>query len=254
MEKIDQLQADEDFLRWAKVVLRFEILKYRRQISRDRLLLDERVINMIIDDSIEDMQAARWRKAVFRDCFKKFPKEEQTLLLKPYQQHGALKKLASATDRSANAIYKRLVRLRKILYDCISLAFVTDPNTQTATYYINGEEVGRKVKVKDLKLQPGPATIGAYGLTEDGQVTYSREFRGRIDEFALFRRAFSAEEIRDIYEHGAQPISLICRHQLKTGARPECETTEPTRNSRWQGSTWRTGWPTHANSLSLLVS
>jgi len=78
-----------------------------------------------------------------------------------------------------------------------------DSQAQESVYYINGEEVGREQWKTSIPIHYGPSSIGAWGHTNrDGQIVYSRDLRGRIDEIALFRRILSADEIRQTYEAG----------------------------------------------------
>ena len=42
--KIDQLKSENDFLPWAKTVLRFEALKVRRKFARDRHVFNDELI------------------------------------------------------------------------------------------------------------------------------------------------------------------------------------------------------------------
>ncbi|MBI1246627.1 hypothetical protein GC197_02140 [bacterium] len=79
-----------------------------------------------------------------------------------------------------------------------------DSIKKESIYYINGKEVKRCPWNESVPLNYGPATIGAYGsMNRAGQLTYSRELRGRIDEIALFGRILSAQEIQEAYEAGS---------------------------------------------------
>ncbi|PQO25254.1 hypothetical protein C5Y96_25460 [Blastopirellula marina] len=79
-----------------------------------------------------------------------------------------------------------------------------DAKSQESVYYINGEEVDRKQWTTSIPIRYGPSSIGAWGHTNRaGQVTYSRDLRGRIDEIALFSRILSADEIREAFEAGS---------------------------------------------------
>lgn len=120
--KIDQLRADDEFLPWAKVILRFEILKYRRALSRDRLLLDDELVALIAAEEpspAADLHAQR-RSAV-EHCLGEFTAEHQTLLLAPYTRDDAVKSIAEAAGKTANSLYKRLGRLRTKLHDCVRI-------------------------------------------------------------------------------------------------------------------------------------
>ncbi|SMP58236.1 FecR family protein [Neorhodopirellula lusitana] len=92
-----------------------------------------------------------------------------------------------------------------------------DRNHQTASYFLDGENVGQIAWDSKAPIVFGPCTIGAFGTTQQtpessgnvsvenppSKVTYDRELRGRIDELAIFRRAFSAAEVKELYEAGS---------------------------------------------------
>lgn len=118
--KLDHLDADENFLPWAKVVVRFEALRARRNFARDRLVFSEELLAMLADEAaeIEEQSLSRERSALAA-CFQKFSPAHQELLLAPYSGQGKVMQLASRGERSANSLYKLLGRLRGKLQDCI---------------------------------------------------------------------------------------------------------------------------------------
>lgn len=97
-----------------------------------------------------------------------------------------------------------------------------DAQKREATYYIDGELAQQRQWENTTSLAFGPCTIGAFGTTvadpvavnSDEQasagesslrvesVRYNRELRGRIDELAIFAGAFSAEQVKELYEAG----------------------------------------------------
>ncbi|WDI40617.1 LamG-like jellyroll fold domain-containing protein [Bremerella sp. P1] len=79
-----------------------------------------------------------------------------------------------------------------------------DSKAKESVYYIDGKVVGRRKWSQSIPIHYGPSTIGAWGHTNRaGEVVYSRDLRGRIDEIALFSRVLSADEIRQAYEAGS---------------------------------------------------
>ena len=119
--KISQLQAPEEFLPWAKVILQFEVLKHRRKYRRDRLVLDETTIRLLVDESLEEKDSLdKDRLTALRTCLGEFSAEHCELLLAPYRGDGAVTRLAGAAGKTANSLYKVLGRLRVKLHDCVA--------------------------------------------------------------------------------------------------------------------------------------
>ena len=54
-----------------------------------------------------------------RNCLSKIKPDYQELLLAPYANQGRLKKIAEASGRTPNSIYKLLYRLRRKLRQCV---------------------------------------------------------------------------------------------------------------------------------------
>lgn len=118
--KLDQLDSDENFLPWAKVVVRFESLRARRTFARDRLVFSEELLSMLADEAIElEEEELILEKSALSLCFKKLSPAHQELLLAPYSGSGKVKELAGQSTRTVNSLYKLLGRLRAKLQSCI---------------------------------------------------------------------------------------------------------------------------------------
>ena len=117
--KIDALQSDDEFLPWAKVIVRFESLKHRRSHARRRWVLSEDVMELIADESVPLDEPADRREAVQR-CLDRLGRDDRDLVLAPYRHHGGVKELAGEMGVSPNSLYKKLGRLRNQLHRCVT--------------------------------------------------------------------------------------------------------------------------------------
>lgn len=81
------------------------------------------------------------------------------------------------------------------------VAAVVDRLSGNATYFVNGEVVATKSFSSEVPLVFGPCAIGAWssGISNE----WSRRFRGRMDEFAVFNRVLSIDEILSICQDGS---------------------------------------------------
>ena len=118
--KIGQLQAADEFLPWARVILRFEVLKQRRKFSRDRLVLSDELAELLAEESSVEEAAVATQREALSACMSEFSAEHQELLLAPYVGDGRVKQIADATKRTPNSLYKVLGRLRVKLHDCVA--------------------------------------------------------------------------------------------------------------------------------------
>ncbi len=118
--KISQLESDDEFLTWAKVILRFGILKARRLHARRRWVLDEELMSRIMDESGDQEDSVRHdRQLAIQECLRSFSREHQKLLLAPHTSRGGVLALAEASGSTSNSLYKRIARLRVKLHDCV---------------------------------------------------------------------------------------------------------------------------------------
>ena len=119
--KLGQLETPDGFLPWAKVIVRFESLRARRNHARDRLVFSEELMNLLADESAEDAaEEDRVQEvAALRRCLVKMSPAHQELLLAPYDGSGKIKELAENSPRSVNSFYKLLGRLRAKLQLCV---------------------------------------------------------------------------------------------------------------------------------------
>jgi hypothetical protein len=85
------------------------------------------------------------------------------------------------------------------------LATVYDAGAGFVTHYVNGHPVGRKPLKAKMTLSIGNAEIGNWGVPWSGDRNPVRNLNGRMDEFLLFDRALTAEEIQKLYQAG-EPI------------------------------------------------
>lgn len=84
----------------------------------------------------------------------------------------------------------------------IHLATVYDHQKQEVVHYLDGVAVSHHKIENPIPLVIGPAEIGNWRPQEHSGEHSIRSLNGRLDEFALFGRALSAEEIFQLYQSG----------------------------------------------------
>ncbi len=119
-QKLGQLESEDGFLPWAKVIVRYKCLQIIDRLRRERPLLSDEVLKLLADEA-EQTDAAAFatlRKAL-AVCLSEFSEPHQELLMAPYGHAGRVKELAEQAGKSANAFYKLLGRLREKLTVCV---------------------------------------------------------------------------------------------------------------------------------------
>tara|TARA_R110002049_G_scaffold27321_1_gene93936 strand:- start:28927 stop:31539 length:2613 start_codon:yes stop_codon:yes gene_type:complete len=102
-------------------------------------------------------------------------------------------------DSDGEFVSKPSLRLEQ-LGTWIQLAIVWDGDGFTCSQYVDGTLVAKDMmhpnaRTNDVILRTGQMEIGNRTPTDDDPAWSSQHFRGRIDEFAMFDRALSADEI-----------------------------------------------------------
>lgn len=85
------------------------------------------------------------------------------------------------------------------------VAVTYENRTGTVVHYVDGIEISREVDPlhqPDRPIVYGPSELGNWGLPTVGHRFPIRNLNGRIDEFAIYSTALSAEEIRAMFEAG----------------------------------------------------
>lgn len=86
------------------------------------------------------------------------------------------------------------------------IATVYDVDARSVTHYLNGQQLSVELIPEEYLVQTvsiGSASLCNWGLPERDEPRFAvRNLNGSLDEFALFKAALSAEEIRKLYDDG----------------------------------------------------
>ena len=121
--KWDQFDPDTDFMRWGRVIARFEVLKFRRTMARDRHVFTNDLMELLAEaaeDRDEQISGDRYRAAL-AECLEELPPRSRDLIGAAYQGKRTIRELAEEVGKSATALYKTLDRIRKSLQACIEV-------------------------------------------------------------------------------------------------------------------------------------
>jgi RNA polymerase sigma-70 factor (ECF subfamily) len=118
--KLAQLDSAESFLPWAKVIVRFEALRLRRDFARDRHVFSQEVLELLAAEAthVEEDVWERERDAL-AVCLGQLAPHHRELVLAPYAPGGQVSRMAEQAGRSVNSLYKLLGRLREKLVVCV---------------------------------------------------------------------------------------------------------------------------------------
>ncbi len=119
--KWNEFDPDTDFLRWARVIARFEVLKARRRLGRDRHVFRDDLMELLAEAAEEGDElrpSDRYREAL-SICLDALPRRSRDLIGAAYSGEQSIREVAASVGKSATAFYKTLDRIRKNLQVCI---------------------------------------------------------------------------------------------------------------------------------------
>ena len=84
----------------------------------------------------------------------------------------------------------------------LHVAVAYDLRENSVRQYLNGQLISRKVLEQARLVQFRSAMLGNWDPADDRDDDMVRDFHGLMDEFSVFRRALTNEEIKSQYELG----------------------------------------------------
>lgn len=118
-EKFGEYDDQRDFLPWALRVTYFEILNFRKEIARSRLVFREDVIEAVAETRQRNESVLEDQRAALTECLKGVGDEGISLLRRRYCDSATIASLAEEQGRTAKSLYRRLDRLREMITECI---------------------------------------------------------------------------------------------------------------------------------------
>lgn len=106
------------FLPWAKTLAKFQVMRWRKDRARDRLVLDDSAFELMAADELEglDPDLQTW---ALRRSLRRLQEDEFALVRAKYADRKSVPDLARAFRLTEKAVVSRLYRIRKFLYASI---------------------------------------------------------------------------------------------------------------------------------------
>lgn len=117
-DKIDLYDPEKPFAPWACRFALNEAKMFLRKKSRQNRLADE-VVNLLEIERMENADRLDARKHHLRECLRSLPDKNAELVKEYYFNELSVEELGKRLERSVDAIYKTLQRVRQTLHACI---------------------------------------------------------------------------------------------------------------------------------------
>lgn len=112
-----------DFARWTCVIARYEIMKFRRGLARDRFVLDDNLLLKLCEEGEAEVSLRARQINQLERCVEKLPKERREFVMEAYAPGVSIKSMAERRGKKPDALYQLLRRIRGELESCIERHF-----------------------------------------------------------------------------------------------------------------------------------
>lgn len=118
-KKFDEFRPGSNFGAWACRIAYLETLKFRQRRGQGELPLSPQFLERVADKMAEFSDVLELRTEIFNDCMDRLSEPDRELITRRYAPGASVKELAAELNRPARSVSKSLVRIRKVLIECI---------------------------------------------------------------------------------------------------------------------------------------
>jgi RNA polymerase sigma-70 factor, ECF subfamily len=118
-EEFDKFVLGTNFAAWAIRVAHFQVLTWRKKVSRSRLVFDQSVVDAVAAEPSWTDEAFEARQQALGECVSILPDHSRELLRACYVRGTKIKDVAMRLNRTPASVYKALERIRETLHSCI---------------------------------------------------------------------------------------------------------------------------------------
>jgi RNA polymerase sigma-70 factor (ECF subfamily) len=115
-----QFQPGTNFTAWACRVAFNQVLAWRKKRQRERLVFSEAFLEAVAAEVSADAELLEDRSNRLAGCIQKLPPHHQQLIRLRYSEGNAVETIAAEVNRTVDAVYRMLSRVRQALFDCVS--------------------------------------------------------------------------------------------------------------------------------------
>jgi RNA polymerase sigma-70 factor (ECF subfamily) len=120
-EKFEEFEVGTDFAAWACRVAFLKVSNHRKRFSRSKLLFSADLLAAVADRALEMAPQLDDRREALQECMKRLDDRDRRMIMARYEPGGGAKQAADASGRTIQATYKALYRIRRALFDCVTL-------------------------------------------------------------------------------------------------------------------------------------
>lgn len=118
-QQIDGWDPSKSFRAWACTLAYYEVLTHRKKAQRDQSRFGQRFLDAVARQFADESFADDLRADALRSCLDKLRADHRQILDLTYREELSVEQVARQSNRTIDAVYKTLMRVRKLLRNCI---------------------------------------------------------------------------------------------------------------------------------------
>lgn len=115
-----QFQLGTNFAAWACKVAFHQVLAWRKRKQRDRLEFSSEFLEAVAEEVAASSEVLEERSLALSRCLEKLPSPQRDMLRLRYSEGQAIEAIARRLDRTVDAVYRALSRIRHALHECVT--------------------------------------------------------------------------------------------------------------------------------------
>ena len=121
-ENFDKYKRGTNFVAWAFSVAKYQVMTYRKKQKRSIVYFCDETIDLIDSENLKLVDDIDERLEYLSMCMRKLPRQDMLVIDKRFNKDISISDIAKEYCATANAIYKRMAKIKKTLLKCINRA------------------------------------------------------------------------------------------------------------------------------------
>jgi RNA polymerase sigma-70 factor, ECF subfamily len=119
-EKFDEFTEGTDFAAWACQIAWWRVRAARTKYARSKVVFGDDILESLSNTATAMHDELNLRGEALTHCLEKLPPRDRQLVLTRYERGATVADAAERSGRTLEAAYKALMRIRKLLFDCVT--------------------------------------------------------------------------------------------------------------------------------------
>lgn len=118
--EFDRFELGTNFAAWSCRVAFNQMRAWRKKRQRSRLQFSDEFLEAVANELDRDAEVLDRKFEALQDCVCALPDHHRELIRVRYSEGESIDAIATSTQRSVDAVYRMLSRVRKSLHECVS--------------------------------------------------------------------------------------------------------------------------------------